>query len=95
MQITEETPLAALTVSQFVELLEKRKTKAPQPIPAPTDLNKRYVYGLKGIQKLFGVCASTAHGYKNTFLKPAVKQNGRKIVVDVDKALALFDERKK
>ncbi|RGU34490.1 DUF3853 family protein, partial [Alistipes indistinctus] len=45
--------------------------------------------------KLFGVSHATAQRYKDTFLKPAVRQNGRKIVVDVAKALELFDEHAK
>ena len=95
MQINEETPLAALTVSQFVELLDKRKTQEAKLDTQPCDYSQGYVYGLKGIRDLFNVSTSTAQKYKDTFLKPAVKQNGRKIVVNVDKALALFDEYKK
>ncbi len=89
--ITGETPIAALTVSQFVELLDK--SKSPEPAPAqPIDYTQGFVYGLPGIRKLFGVSHATAQRYKDTFLKPAVKQNGRKIVVDVAKALELFNE---
>lgn len=64
----------------------------PTPAPAPAqDPGKRYVYGLKGIQDLFGVCHATAAKYKDGILKDACYQSGRKIVVDVDKALALFN----
>ena len=56
---------------------------------------KRYVYGLKGIQELFNVCHATAQKYKDGILKDAVSQSGRKIVVDVDKALELFNSRKR
>ena len=62
------------------------------PTPAPTpDPGKRYVYGLKGIQDLFGCCRATAGKYKDGILKDACYQSGRKIVVDVEKALALFN----
>lgn len=54
---------------------------------------KRYVYGLKGIQELFNVSHGTAQKYKDGILKNAVFQSGRKIVVDVDKALELFNSR--
>lgn len=92
--ITGETPIAALTVSQFVELLGK--DRSPEPAPAqPTDHTHDRVYGLKGIRQLFGVSHATAQRYKDTFLKPAVKQNGRVIVTDVAKALELFDEYNK
>ncbi len=59
------------------------------------DYTQGYVFGLKGIRELFGVSHATAQHYKDTFLQPAVKQNGRKIVVDVAKALELFDQYNK
>ena len=92
--ITGETPIAALTVSQFVELIGKGKT--PEPASTnPVDYTQGYVYGLKGIRQLFGVSHTTAQRYKDSFLKPAVKQNGRKIVVDKAKAIELFDQYNK
>ena len=90
--ITGETPIAALTVSQFVDLLDKHKSAPAAPA---RDYPQGYAYGLKGIRKLFGVSHATAQRYKDTFLKPAVRQNGRKIVIDVAKALELFDEHAK
>lgn len=89
--ISEEAPIAALTVSQFQKLLQQGKPQEPVQTQ-PVDYTRGYVYGLKGIRQLFGVSHATAQRYKDTFLKPAVKQNGRKIVVDIAKALELFDE---
>ena len=54
---------------------------------------KRFVYGLKGIQELFNVSHPTAQRYKDGIIKEAVRQSGRKIIVDVDKALELFSSR--
>lgn len=89
--ITGDTPIAALTVSQFLELLDR--CKEPEPAPAqPTDYTQGYVYGLKGIRQLFGVSQVTAQRYKDTFLRPAVRQNGRVIVTDIEIAMRLFDE---
>lgn len=65
--ITGETPIAALTVSQFVELLDKGKSPEPIPAPQPKDYTQWYVYGLKGIRQLFGVSHATAQRYKDTF----------------------------
>lgn len=48
------------------------------------------VYGLRGIMDLFGVKKNTAQNYKNTWLKPAVHQVGKKIIVNVPEALELF-----
>jgi hypothetical protein len=91
---TGETPIAALTVLQFMELLDKHRS--PEPTTAqPIDYTQGYAYGLRGIRQLFGVSHATAQRYKNTFLKPAVRQNGRKIVIDKAKALELFDEYNK
>lgn len=56
---------------------------------------KRYVYGIKGIQELFNVSHLTAQRYKDGIINGAVFQSGRKIVVDVDKALELFNEAKR
>ena len=64
------------------------------PQDAPAGSGKRYVYGLKGIQELFNVSHLTAQRYKDGILKEAVFQSGRKIVVDVDKAIELFNEKR-
>lgn len=53
------------------------------------------VYGLKGIRELFGVSTTTAQLYKNTWLKPAIRQRGQTILIDTAKALELFDENYK
>lgn len=52
-----------------------------------------YVYGLRGIQQLFGVSHKTAQAYKDGLIKEAVRQHGRKIVIDADYALELFNKR--
>lgn len=54
----------------------------------------RYVYGLRGIQELFNVSHKTAQLYKNGILRDACYQYGRKILVDVDKAIFLFKQTK-
>ena len=54
---------------------------------------KRYVYGIKGIEELFGCSHATAQHYKDHVIKEAVTQNGRKIIVDVDYAVELFGRR--
>ena len=54
----------------------------------------RYVYGLRGIRELFNVSHVTAQRYKDSFLAPAVMQRGRKIIVDVNKAMKLYSEQK-
>ena len=90
----ENTPLGALTVGDLKRLIEEILSTNTGSIlsgkkgNSPTDL----VYGIRGIEQLFHVSHKTAQAYKDTFLKPAVCQNGRKIVVDRDLALKLFAE---
>ena len=90
MKINDSTPIAMLTVGQLRELLQPE-----QPTGQPTAENqKRYVYGLPGIRRLFNVSHVTAQRYKDTIIADAVSQQGRKIVVDVDKAMELFHAKK-
>lgn len=92
MTITKETPIAMLTVGQLQSVLGIGNEK-PLPI-VKAEKPKRYVYGLAGIRALFNVSHVTAQRYKDGILADAVIQNGRKIMVDVDKALELFKQNK-
>ena len=82
--ISDATPVAMLTLGQLKEALQPQQVAQPQPV---------YKYGIRGIRELFNVSHATAQRYKNTFLKPAIKQNGQKIIIDVAKALELFDAK--
>jgi Protein of unknown function (DUF3853) len=88
--INKETPIAMLTVGQLMELLNSEKKQETVSKP---ESSKRLVYGLHGIRNLFNVSHATAFRYKETIIKDAVSQQGRKIVVDVDKALELFNSK--
>ena len=95
MIIENTTPLAALTVGDIKELLtELGVAHSGQVAQKNQNPGKRYVYGLKGIQSLFGCSHLTAQRYKDTFLAPAVMQQGRKIVIDVEQAVELFKPHK-
>ena len=90
-KVTNETPIAMLTLGQLKEALKECQ---PAPGPQPeTDPAKKYVYGLKGIRALFGVSHATAQRYKDTVIRDAVRQNGRKIIVDAEKAVELFNRK--
>lgn len=99
-EITESTPVAMMTAGQLRDWLglggkdnqspKSIQTKRAAEVALPM---KRYVYGVKGIADLFGVSHVTAQRYKDTFLKAAVVQRGRKIVVDADRAMELFRKR--
>ncbi len=90
--ITENTPIAIMTAGQLRDFLGLSEPKKEQPQEQPQQQGKRLVYGLAGIQQLFNVSHVTAQRYKDSFLAPAISQQGRKIVVDADEAIRLFKE---
>ena len=73
--------------------LERRAGNGNAILPAKA-APKRYVYGLDGIRELFHCSHKQAQFYKDNVIREAVKQNGRKIVVDADYALELFNQRR-
>lgn len=91
-KIDRNTPLVMLTLGDLLDALKGEDATNTQPIKKETpDPGKRYVYGLKGIEELFHVSHVTAQRYKDGILKDAVYQSGRKIVVDADKAVEIFN----
>lgn len=95
-EVTAETPVIQMTAGQLAAYLNSQNRTPAQESPAAQDpaQPRRYVYGLKGIMELFGVSNVTAQRYKRGLIREAVSQNGRIIVVDADRALQLFRERK-
>lgn len=59
-----------------------------------SDSPHRLVYGLRGIQDLFGCSHKTAQHIKDHVIREAVIQNGRKIVIDANLAMKLFNQRR-
>lgn len=91
-EITPETPIIQMTAGQLADYLNAHSQTPATGSPAAQP--PRYVYGIKGIMRLFGVSNVTAQRYKRGLIREAVSQNGRIIVVDADRALQLFNERK-
>ena len=91
-------PLYTLTVGEFFQMMEDFIQKAAdggKDITVEADKpTGRLVYGLAGIEELFHVSHKTAQYYKDHIICEAVRQNGRKIVTDVDLALKLFNQRR-
>ncbi len=86
--INDNTPLGALTVGQFLELLNGR---LPKEEPVQQDYSdKKYAFGLSGIREEFNVSHATAQKYKDGILKDSIIQYGRKIIMDIEKARELF-----
>lgn len=95
-KISDSTPFAQLTIGEFWELYEQRygvKPLSSQNNAQPS--HGRLVFGLDGIRGLFNCSHKQAQYYKDNVIQEAVSQNGRKIVVDADLALKLFNERRK
>lgn len=92
-QLNLDQPLWKLTVGEFLELQNEQAAggchQTQESVPA-----KRYVYGLSGIRNLLNVSHVTAQRLKDGILKPAVRQCGRKIIVDAEMALELFGGKK-
>ncbi len=93
--ITDDTPIVMLTLGQLKEELRDILTSATTSLgnEAQTEFysSDEYVFGLHGICDLFGVSRTTAQNYKNTWLAPAVKQRGKKIIINRKMALELFN----
>ena len=90
MEIENSRMLASLSVGEFKEVMKDAGVVQPKEVEKP----HTYVFGIPGIMQLFGCCQSTAQTLKATVIRDAVEQNGRKIVVDVEYARALFKAKK-
>lgn len=98
-----EKPIWQMTGKEFLALSNAAAKQAIQEIPkvqpeTETSQPSRqldeslYAFGLTGIGRLLGVGKTTAQHYKNTFLKPAIIQNGQRIAIERCKALQLYEE---
>ena len=73
--------------------LQGSETKPTQPA---ADKDKKYVYGIGGIARLFGCSIPTANRIKKSGrIDKAITQIGRKIIVDADMALELAGHKKR
>lgn len=93
MEIREllSKPVWQMTGEEFILLnrhaLQEREAKVAQPI---ADTEKKYVYGIDGIARLFGCSMPTANRIKKSGkIDRAITQIGRKIIVDAEMALEL------
>lgn len=80
-----------MTGEEFIFLnrhaLQESEVKTAQSAPGK---EKKYVYGIGGIARLFGCSMPTANRIKKSGrIDRAITQIGRKIIVDADMALEL------
>ena len=81
-------PVAMMTGEELVALQAEAinqipKEKVIEPIP-------EYEFGLEGIMRIFNCSKSKAQRLKAGIIKDAIDQDQRTIIVDVKKALSLF-----
>lgn len=93
--IPDETRVIDLTLGELAAALSERLgigAAAPAPPPPPTE-KRHYEYGPKGFAKIFGCSVSTFYEWKRRGiidqLEPAICQIGKRMVIDVEKALEL------
>lgn len=82
--------ISELTVGELLDIL-----KSNSLVSDKIELSdKKYVYGLSGLAKILGCSRTHASNIKNSgILDDAIIQNGRKIIVDVELALSLFNKK--
>ena len=90
----KDVPMWQLSVKEFIEILETIVYNCQPEKINPSRRTEQRVYGIDGIAKIFHCSRGTAMKIKKSgIINPAIKQIGRKIVVDVDLALKLADRK--
>jgi hypothetical protein len=90
MKIDLNTPVAMLTVGQLKEAL-REETPLTREI---VNTDRNFVYGIAGIARLFNCSSATANRIKKSGkIDKAIKQIGKKIIVDAELALQLAGEK--
>jgi hypothetical protein len=85
----KEKPIWQMTGEEFLFLQQNSEQKQVQPITL-SETQKKYVYGIGGIARLFGCSIPTANRIKQSGkIDKAITQIGRKIIVEADLALEL------
>ena len=92
-QQVDARPVWSLTTEEFRRVLREELGPEPQLPDAPA---AKYIYGLSGIRKEFGVGHNTAQRLKDTVIRDAVLQAGPgcKVIVDLELARRLYRDYK-
>lgn len=87
-------PISELSVGEFIEIIQKKIFLEKEESKAIKEKEKKYVYGINGLANLLGCSKTHAMTIKKTgILDKAIIQNGRKIIIDSELALTLFNKR--
>jgi hypothetical protein len=83
-------PVWQMTGEEFLFLQQHYKADTAAPSSTTPVPEKKHVYGIAGIARLFGCSLPTAHRIKGSGkIDKAIVQIGRKIIVDANLALEL------
>ena len=87
-------PVWQMAGEEFI-FLSKHASRQTETQPQPvTDTERKYVYGILGIAKLFGCSLPTANRIKKSGkIDKAITQIGRKIIVNVELTLELAGKK--
>lgn len=89
-----DKPIWQLTIGEFVELIDSRISKKEEEVSVSDVSNEKYVHGLAGLAKILGCSKNHAGKLKSSgIFDDAIIQNGRKIIIDSEKALELFKDK--
>ena len=87
------------TIEEFVDVMKNyfpslagEKPLDAEEVDGPT-FTGRLVYGVEGICAFFKISRKTYYNWL-PWLEKAIKQNGRKPILDVEYALKLYDQKK-
>lgn len=87
-------PLFQMTGEEFMFLQNGTKKEVSTPTTV-AEKRKKYVYGIRGIAKLFDCSISSANRLKKSGkIDEAIIQDGRKIIIDSELAFELMKASK-
>lgn len=92
-QINDSTPLAMLTVGQQKQIIKSTMEEVLSSLsPILEGEKKRFVYATSGVMDLLKISRVQAKELMKGVLKPAIHKNGRRVYVDAEQAIRIFDE---
>ena len=90
MNINPNTRIIDLTVGELVDIIKETMSTQIASSPMPEQPKRNLEYGIAGIARIFNCSISTANRIKASGkIDDAIKQIGRIITIDVDRALQL------
>lgn len=90
-----QTRLIDMTLGDLLDVLAEREARLKADI-AENSREKlpQFVYGIEGIAQIYNCSKSTAQRIKNSGkIAEAIKQYNRTIIINVDKALSLYNQQ--